>query len=368
MTTDTKRGNKAQLFQFSAINKVLDSLVPTPSEKNVTGNKYVSWGERNDYPEYLWSLYNDVTTLKTVVEGIVDYVAGNSIMVNNPKFSEKVNQKGDTITDLIKNITRDYLIYGGFAINVIRNNAGEVAELFWLDMRHIRTDADNQAFWYSKEWAKKWGRTGKALVLPKFIPDAKTVASSVFFVRNAGSTVYPIPRYSGAIKCCEIERQIDQLHLSGLSNGFMPSFLISFNNGIPDDESKAQIEKEIYEKFVSTDNAGRVLLSFSNGKDNATTIEAIKVEDFGEKYKAAATRSREQIYAAFRAIPALFGIMSESTGFNEQEFEQAYKLFNKTVVRPLQIGTVDTFDKILGMKGSITMDPFSLNDTDTDVN
>ena len=352
---------KPVAMQFAAIEKMIEQSIPKLIERKNGSNKWVSYGDDNAYPDYLFGLFNDVTTLKTIIEGIADYVLGDSLALN---WSDgRINARGDDAEDVVRNCVRDYMIYGSFALNVIRNNRGDVSGLYWVDMRHIRTDEENEVFWYSKEWSKKWGRTGKAVVLPKFIPGARDVASSILFVKNGWYGTYAIPLYSGAIKACEIERKIDTMHLNGLTNGFMPSALISFNNGIPSDEQKAEIENSIYEKFVSEDNAGRILLAFSNGKDNATTIETIKGEDFGEKYKAASTRSRELIYSAFRATPNLFGLMTETAkGFNSQEFAEAFRLFNKTVIRPLQKILVNAFDRATETEGVLEIEPFSYDD------
>ena len=345
---------KAESFQFAAIQRTIDSEIPKLTEKKTGTNKYVSYGDDNNYPQYLFDLVNDVTSLKTIIYGITDYVLGEG-MTTSLKVQE--------IEDMIGNCVRDYLIYGSFAINVIRTNGGDISGAYWVDMRMVRTDEDNQAFWISKEWGKKYGRTSKAIVLPAFIPEARSVTSSILFVKNGNYGAYAIPLYSGSIKAAEIERKIDTLHLNGITNGFMPSAMINFNNGIPDDEQKAQIEKEIYEKYVSEDNAGRIILSFNNGKDNATTIDTLSVEDFGEKYQAAAKRSREMIYASFRAIPQLFGIQSDnSKGFSGQEYAEAFRLFNKTVIRPLQMLIIRTFDYIFGTTDSISIEPFNYDD------
>lgn len=350
----TKESSTMADFQFAAIQRTIEAGIPKLTERKTGTNKYLSYGEDNKYPEYLFTIYKDVTSLKTIIEGITDYVLGEDVV------SSLTDKK---IYDLLRNCVRDYLIYGGCAMNIIRTNAGDISNVYWVDFRMVRTDEDNQAFWISKEWAKKYGRTSKAIVLPAFIPEARNVGSSILYLKNSEYGAYPIPQYSGAIKACEIERKIDALHLNGLANGFMPSAMINFNNGIPDDEQKAQIEHEIYEKFVSEDNAGRIILSFNNGKDNATTIDSLKTEDFGEKYQAAAKRSREQIYAAFRAEPQLFGIQSDnSKGFSGQEYAEAFKLFNKTVIVPLQKLFTRTIDYVFGVKDSVRIVPFTYDD------
>ncbi len=163
-----------------------------------------------------------------------------------------------------------------------------------------------------------------------------------------------------------IEQKIEEMHLNSLDNNFMASYIINFLNGIPSDEQKAEIEKNIQEKFCGSENAGRMVLNFANGKDNAAEVQKLEVSDFADKYNAAATRSREQIYAAFRMIPQVCGIMSVSTGFNTQEFQEAFKLVNRTVVRPVQMKIADAFDKVFQTQGSITIEPFSIENNDED--
>ena len=88
--------------------------------------------------------------------------------------------------------------------------------------------------------------------------------------------------------------------------------------------------------------------------------------DFGDKYEATAKRSREQIFVEFQAVPALFGLMTESKGFAQEEFEQAFKLYNKTVVKPIQKLVKDTLNKIFGME-AIEIVPFSMEEENTNI-
>lgn len=345
---------------FASIDKTIDQLIPKNVE-NDTMKSYVIWGYDNAYPQYLYDLFNDVTTLKTIIMGTADYVCGNEVKCLVQGFDVEINKKGDTVREFINLLVRDYLIYGGYAIQVIRNRAGGIGELYYLDFRNIRSSKKNDLLYYSEEYGKKYARTNKTIVYNKFVPEAKDIPVSVVYVTNDKSKTYPTPRYSGALKACEIERLIDEYHLSSLENGFAGSYIFNFSNGIPDDEQKSEIEKSVNEKFAGASNAGRILLNFSNGKENALTVERLDTVDFGDKYAATAKRSREQIFIAFQAVPALFGLMTESKGFAQEEFEQAFKLYNKTVVKPIQKLVKDTLNKIFGME-AIEIVPFSMED------
>lgn len=358
--------NKKLQVAFAATNKEWDEVIPQLVETDSVKD-YVLYGKDNQYPEYLYGLYNDVSTLKTIIEGTADYVIGDAVKCNIKGFETQINTKGDTLRELVRLCARDYLLYGGYAIQIIRNKVGDVRELYYMDFRYIRSSKKNDMFWYSEDFSKKYVRGNKTVVYPKFIPNAREVASSILYVSNNKSTTYPIPRYSGSIKACEMERAIDTYQLSSIENGFGGSYIINFLNGIPTDEVKAEIEKNVNEKFCGASNAGRVLINFANSKDNATTLQKLDTTDFGEKYKAAAERAKNQIFTAFRAIPQLFGDMSAATGFNSQEFTESFKVFNRTVCKPIQQTICDSIDRIFGTDNSANITPFSLEDETEDV-
>ena len=63
----------------------------------------------------------------------------------------------------------------------------------------------------------------------------------------------------------------------------------------------------------------------------------------------------------FGTSGAIFGIMQENIGFNNQEFMSQFTLYNKTRVLPIQKEMIDTFDKVFGMEGSISIEPFTIS-------
>lgn len=347
---------KVDLF-LAAINQYTQSNVVENIEKKVTGKDFISWGENNQYPKFLWDLYSNCSTLQTIVNGTADYVCGDDIICNVPNFQSQVNKKGETIGELIAKIAVDYIIFGSFAIQVIRNINNEVSELYWIDINKLRSDEKNEVFYYSEDWNKSYGRV-KTILYPKFNPKDSNPTSIFYFKGNKTRTTYGTPIWSAAVKNVQIENAITDFHLNEISNNFMTSKLISFNNGQPDDEQKAEIEKNLSEKFSGSENAGRVMIAFSDSKENAPEVLDLGSDNFPERYASLEKRNKEQIFCAFRCTPTLMGIITESNGFATSEYSDSYKLFNKTVVSPIQQAIVTAFDKILGVKDSITISPF----------
>ena len=358
MGKTTNNIEKAKI-QLSALNPYLQDNKVENVEKEISCVDFIAWGTDNQYPGYLFSLYEDCATLQSIINGTVDFVCGNDITCNLPMFEKTANKNGETISDIIQRISTDYLIFGGFALQVIRNSLGEITELYWIDFTKLRSDKKNEVFFYSEDWCKSYGRV-KYIKYPKFNLDDSNPTSIFYYKGNKTRGTYPTPLYNAAITSCELEKKINQFHLSEINNNFLTSKIINFNSGVPDDDLKNEIERNLNEKFSGSENAGRILISFNNNKDSETTVADIPQDEFGERYDSLAKRSTSQIFTAFRATPNLFGLPTETTGFNQQEFSEAFKLYNRTAVKPIQKVIVDTFDKIFGVDGSITIEPFNL--------
>lgn len=358
-----------------ALDPYVERNIILPTETLLRGKDMVEWGDGNAYPDYILELYNNVTTLRSIINGTVDFICGDEISIYswNPALKAgTVNARGDSVRDQVRNVAKDYETYGGFALQVIRDFFGRVSEIYHLDMRFVRMNKEGDVFYYCENWAKP----GKKDVVryPAFRADLdwekldeeerNRNASSVLFVKSVDTQVYPAPVFAAAVKACEIERGIDEYHLNALDNSFVSSMIVNFNNGIPTDQEKAEIAADFDDKFSGKENAGRIVFSWNKSKDNATTFEYPKVEDFGDRYKALAEHSRQQIYTAFSATPNLFGLPT-STGFNSEEYAESFKLYNRTHVVPVQTLICNAYAAILGVEDAVEITPFSLGEDDT---
>lgn len=344
--------------KFAAINQYVTSNIVLPTEKDIK-KEWISWGERNDYPNYIETLFKECSVLHSIITGMVDYICGDAVTINHPTWSKSVNDNGDNINDIVRQIALSYAIYGGFAINVLRNKLGGVAQIYVLDFKNVRSDKKNTAFYYSSDWGVSAGRV-KCTRYPKFEVDSND-PSSILYCKNQYYTTYPAPMYSAATKSCEIQKLIGDYHLNNLHNNFSGGYIVNFNNGIPEESIQEEIEDNFNDKFTGVENSGRIMLSWNNSKDNATTIEKIATEDWGTKYESLMKSSRQEIFTAFRATPNLFAIPTENNGFSAEEYDQAFKLFNRTTIRPIQSMICDTFDKLLGEHQVMTIKPFSID-------
>lgn len=358
-----QKTDKKVNIQLAALNPFQTTNLTPNVEREVSGRDFIAWGEDNKYPQYLFSLYSSCATLQSIVNGTSDFITGDDIISNVARFSKQLNKNGDTLFDIVQRIAVDYLIFGGFALQVIKDKLNNISEIYWIDFSKLRSDKKNEFLFYSEDWDKSFGRV-KYITYPKFKEGDNNPTSIFYYKGNKTRSVYPTPIYNASILACELEKKINQFHLNEISNNFLSSKIINFNSGIPDDDLKNEIERNINEKFSGEENAGRILISFNENKENETTVADIPQDNFADRYNALNERAQQQIFVAFRCTPNLFGLPTKTTGFNEQEFAEAFKLYNKTTVQPIQKVIKTAFNKILSVDNAITIEPFKLNNNE----
>lgn len=368
-TNNSRQAGRAPVT-FAAIDSYVERNIIAPTERTYSGQERVQWGPGDKYPAYILDLYERTATLNSVIRGCVDFIAGDEVRFRGDAAA-KLNKLGQTPQQVVRAIAMSIERLGGLAINVIRALDGKPVEVYPYDVSTIRSNKDNTAFWYSEKWGRS---TNQPVEMAAFMPgilaewskldeEARKKAASTLLFRKLTDDMrtYPTPSFASAVKACETESCIDDYHLNSIDNAFAGSALVNFNNGVADDEIQEEVERNFNEKFSGHANGGRIVFSWNPNRDSQTQIIPIKTEDFGEKYAALAKHCRQQIYTAFRANPNLFGIPTESLGFSSEEYESAFKLFNRTHVRPIQRMIADAFEYIYGEPGILEIVPFTLD-------
>lgn len=346
---ESKQNDKVRVA-FAASGKYLDIELPEPIQKEISGKDYIPYGRFNTYPDYLLSLYQDCSTLKAIIDGNVNYILGENFSLKDGFLTQAEAE------EMLRELARDFQIFGYCFVQVLRNPMGDIIGLERLPAEYVRTDKDHQAFWY----CEKWGSRSKAVVYPAFVPDFATAESSVYMI-GKGRGVYPEPVWSAAVKDVEMERRIEEFHLNELRNNFLSSAIINFNNGPVSSEVAEQLERDMREKLGGSENAGRLVLCFNENVQNRTTIDRLASDNFDTRYQALASRVREQIFISFKAQPILFGLTSETnTGFSTQEFSDLFRLYDKTMIRPVQQMFARAFSHITGQSDFLTFNTFTI--------
>lgn len=185
----------------------------------------------------------------------------------------------------------------------------------------------------------------------------------VFYFRGAITrNINPVPIYVSALKSIEILNQTRNFHLHNLSNNFSGSVLVALNGTSIKSSELQEIKAQLEGEYTGTDNAGKVMLVNNANPDGKIEVQRLQADNAGDLYQQLADSSVDDIFVAFRMNPILVG-KNVQTGFSKQEFQQAYSLFDSTVILPMK----KLFTKQLSKLGvSISFKDFKINWTDND--
>lgn len=336
----------------------------------VTSNRnYVNWGKDNKYPSFLKNLYYNSATLGSIINGTVGYIIGNGVSMseNAAKWADSLNRRGDTIYDIVNSISLDYMLYKGFAIQVIYSKLGTVAEIYALDFSKCRADEYHKKIYYFKKGCSLYSNKYEIYDAfgEKFNPEHP---SQILFFTDGSRGVYPHPKWEGAVKDVLTEIEATNYSLNSISNGLSARYVLTMpSSSNLTREQKELIEKGIKEKFTGTDTQSNFMLYFATGTEEMKAT-AITSDDQNEKFTSIKEAARENIFTSFSAVPALFGLMNRTSGFSEQEFKSAYKLYYATQVKPIQTKIQKQISKVLGVENAIVFEPLVIDWNDQDGN
>lgn len=300
--------------------------IPTVSE-TVARSGFVEFGDDNRLFDTFLECYSENSILGTTVNAITDFISGGGL-----ENDYSINRNNEYLSELLQKVVLDYMIHGNATIQVVRNKKGDVAELNYIDVRNCRLSNDGKYVFYSKKWGKY---TKDMRKYERFTKDS-SVGNSIFWIKSSKSKgFYGLPIWFSSLR--EVLTMIEASKRNYLSvlNGFTPSTLISFNNGVPSEDVMDELEQSVLNKYTTAEGAN-VLLTWSDDKEHAPEVSTIQTNDYTERYTTVIESCREAIYSAFRCSPQLIGITTTTTSFNNVEFLGAFSLYKTTVISVLQ--------------------------------
>lgn len=310
----------------------------------------IMWGDNNMYPQYLYEVITECSLLNSILNGSIDFTIGNDIQCSEDKY-----------VPLIKKLVADRWYFGGFCFQVLYNSLGNIVDLVYIDPRFVRVSIDENKYYIYDDYVSgglKQIGLPKA-VINKFNPEQGNIDGVQMFYFKGYKTrdYYPLPDFGSSLICAETLIEVEKFHYNTISNNFTASAILNFK-GSYSKETRDELERRISDKFAGAKNAGKFMLVFSESptSDNTVSVERLQSDDFDTKYESLRNSCVDGIYQSLRAMPQLFGL-NYSSGFQAIEYEDAFKLYNRTAIIPKQNEIVDIFS-IFGIE--LKFIPFSL--------
>jgi hypothetical protein len=322
------------------------ALQPVFTEKKNKG--YVEFGELNNYPEYLLSLYNESPKHGAIVKGKSNYIFGRGF-----EDKGKANSRGESWNDILKKCVKDDELFRGYYLQVIWNRIGQISEVYHIDFSKVRVAKDLSSFYIKNDWLD-WKE--KPREYPQFSTQNPT-GSQIYYKReyNPTSEIYPLPSYFQGLNYIESDIEVSRHILGNAKQGFVGSTLINLNNGDPiNEEHKGEVEKGLLKKFTG-DSGKRVVIMFNKSKENSADIQNLGTTMLTkEDFTNINNLIQQEIFASHQITsPSLFGIKTEGQLGGRTEIRDAYEIFNNTYVQERQEEFNQVFTDFRNLKGEV---------------
>ena len=319
---------------------------------------WVEYGDDNDYFQYLIDRFNGSPTNNAITSGIIDMIFGHGIdATDSGKNPEGYLQLKKLIKDQeLKKVINDYYMLGNGAFQLIYNqNKTKIVEVYHMPVETLRAEKCNEegeveAYYYAYNWEEVRSKKGVDRI-PAFGYGSQGDKVEILYFRpyRSGSYYYSPVDYQGALPYAELEGEVANYHINNIKNGLAPSMIVNFNNGVPPEEERANIESQIKQKWGGSSNAGKFILSFNDSADTAASIEPVQLSDAHNQYEFLSKESQQKVLVGHRITsPMLFGVKDQTgLGNNADEIKTAFTLFDNSVIRPKQNQVINAIDEIL---------------------
>lgn len=323
--------------------------VKLPAMVELPGKGYVQFGEDNLYPNFLLEKINKSSKHNGIVLGKVNYIIGNGISYKSGRENITPN-KNETLNDFLKKVSTDIEIFGGVYIELHYNALGQVGAMYHVPYQKVRANKD-QTQYYIKDWTQSV--RVQAEVVAAYNPNIKQGKQILCYKEyRPGLDIYSYPNYIGALNWIEIDIELSKYHLSTIKNGMFSSKLINFNEGRPSPEEQQVVETKFKKKFTGSENAGGIVLSFSDDPAKAPTVLDLSNTDLDKHFEILNKTVEQQIFCGHQVVsPVLFGIKTEGQLGARTEMRDAFEIFKTTYVNDKQRALENLFTEISKLWG-----------------
>ena len=345
------------------------SQYPVPdATTSVSRGGWVDYGDDNCYPDWLTELYKGSGVHNAICNGIAQMAYGQGVVSLETDLAKRgeieaalrnMNSR-ESGSDIIKKSLRDLKIYGRCYWQVIMTTDGEqIAEIHHIPFSWVRAgekdDSGEIREWYvSRDWMQYRRKDYKPYSKPSW---NRGVLSGILPISLFGEdhAYYPSPDYIGSLNWIAVDMEVSKFHLNAINNQFAPSYHIHHSNGVPTQREREQMKREYERELAGPENAGGIVMTFSEGDDRKTEFNSLAPSQLDKQYTFISEEASKKIMIGHRVTtPALFGIRDGAgLGNNAEELETGMKFLNQNVLEGYRQTITRALEDVFGSEFAI---------------
>ena len=210
-----------------------------------------------------------------------------------------------------------------------------------------------------EDWANRFRYEVK--VYNRFDPDTQDTIQFYWIGDLEG--FYPKPKWISAEADILTEGKVGRFHLKAITNGYAMGKIITFVDGVPDDESRRSIIEDFRSNLQSEEKAGTNLFWFADSKESAPVVTTIQEDNLDKKYNELSDKLEKSILKAHGIVnPMLYGIRVQSGLTSGKEILDSLAVEQAINIYPVQKLFSDHINYLGGFSGAsgFTISPFMI--------
>jgi len=297
-------------------------------------NNYVTYGDNNDYYDFLIDRYKNSATNNAIINNISKFVYGKGL--NAIDASKKANEYAQMImlldADELKKVILDFKMLGQAAFQVhYSKDHKKIVKVYHMPIQLIAPEKCDEhgkinGYYYSDNWKDTKKFPPKRI--PAFGSSREKVEVLCFKNYTVGMKYFGCVDYQGAISYAVLEEEIADYLINEVQNGFSGTKVVNFNNGIPTEEQQSIISNKVMSKLTGSQGQ-KVIVAFNADETSKTTIDDIQLNDAPDHYTYLSEECMRKIMLGHNVTsPLLFGI-ANANGFssNADELKYGYQAY-----------------------------------------
>lgn len=362
---DKKKENNVAEFMAFSMNREENTPVFVESKRDA----HIPWGADNDYGSYLVGLMNSSSKHNSLLTKKVNMAVGAGFKEDAALAEFFLNISGsEDYNDIVFKMGWDLFLYGGFSLAVTwSKDKTKIVRGKFMPFDKIRVAKEDEEnapmmkkiakgksfYFYSGDWKQTKKEKYEPILMQSFngAYDGEATELIYYTEYRAGVDYYTHPSYISTIDWIELDREIANFHLNSVHNGFTPSMIISFKNGIPNDEERKKTKKNLQKQYGGTDNASSVFVTFSDGTDNAPEFIPINLNASDERFIQLEEQIQANIIVGHGASPIVAGVAVAGKMGSSDEVIESEQVFQRNVIDKRQKAIERVFNSILATNG-----------------
>ena len=340
-----------------------------PIEEKDRQRGFIKWGRKNDYSFFLIELLQGSAWHQGIIKNKTYYIAGGGLeTVSGDLSAFLANPFSDfDMNEIVQRMAFDFEVFGAMAVVGTWNREGtKVARWEHMDIDLVRMTEDERLYYVSDDWSalQQTPETTNYRSYPALDENNRTGSFMLYYKEpfkqaRGEKGIYPKPPYYGGITAIQTDVDISRFNMFEIQNGFKAGTLINLASGEPETaEEERKIKEQIKGRTQSVEDAGEIIITFSNGADEAPTVLPLNGNNLHERYAMTEKSVQQNILVAHSVVaPSLFGIAPNGS-FNAAETADLFEIYKGTYInsRQKQIEwLINYMVKLSGYLGSLKL-------------